>query len=170
MKHSAKKDIFIIMSIILFLCLSFYELSMLSSINQKIDQLSLVETTDQQLRSKDYYQAHLIDISMIESLLKKPTTFFLYIHNAECSACEIADEYFSLFIELGYHHETDIYFIDISSSSDVLAINNVLINKNIELNVTPTLYLIAANEISIQAEGSDDIYNVLNRIVKSVRT
>ena len=168
MIHSDKKGILITMIIALTLGLVCYELYVLSNMNQKIDQLTVVETSDQQLRDNKYYQAHMIDTLTVESLFDKQTDFLLYIHNAECSACQITDEYFSLFIELGYHYETDIYFIDVSSSNDFASINKVLINKNIELQTTPALYLIEANEVSIQAQGADDIYDVLNHIAESV--
>jgi len=166
--HFDKKRIFMMMIITITMCLVGYELHLICNINQKIDQLSFVENSEQQLRDSEYYQENLIDLTAIDALFDKQSDSLLYIHSADCPACYITDEYLSLFIELGYHHEMDIYFIDISSLDDIKTINSALANWNIELQVTPTLYLIKANKLSIQAEGADDIYDILNNIVESV--
>jgi len=149
-----EKKINILLGItILLLLISFYTLF-------QIQQKEYVESSVSSDLS--YVSFHLITKDIYHKLLEQGETFLIYFRSDQCSACRQADQFVYEYLEKGYGALYPFYIAQKEYAYELF------VDETISLEVTPTLIYYDKNQILRKQEGVQEVYELLDEMVRSV--
>lgn len=113
------------------------------------------------LTQMPYYQQFVLTEENKEQL-QNISSYLLYFRSNSCPACQEADEIVQVFLDKNYSQAIPLYFAEANHVASMYE------DEIYGIEVTPTLIYVTSEGNQIKAEGSEEIFGMLDEIVRMV--